>query len=149
MRVTSPAFAEGSAIPSKYTCDGQDLIPPLAFEDVPPNAKALALIVDDPDAPGGTFDHWLVWNIAPDVRSIEEGRAPKGVAGKNSARKTSWMGPCPPDREHRYFFKLFALDAQIELSEGATKPQLENAMKGHVIEQSQLMGRYDRPNRRK
>ena len=149
MRVSSPAFPDGGVIPAKYTCDGDDLIPPLLFEDVPSNAKALALIVDDPDAPGGVFDHWLIWNIAPEVRTIEEGRSPKAVTGENSARQTSWMGPCPPDREHRYCFKLYALDAEIDLTEGATKPQLENAMKKHVIAQAQLIGRYDRPARRR
>ena len=144
MKITSSAFSDGKPIPSKYTCDGADLIPPLTFEAVPSEAVTLALIVDDPDAPGGTFDHWLVWNIAPDVRAIAEGRAPQGVTGNNSARKAAWMGPCPPDREHRYIFTLYALDGRLDLPAGSNKPQLQSAMKDHVIAKAQLMGRYDR-----
>jgi Raf kinase inhibitor-like YbhB/YbcL family protein len=148
MRISSPAFADNGLIPSKYTCDGDDLIPPLAFDDVPANAASLALVVDDPDAPGGTFDHWLVWNVAPDVRAISEGRAPEGATGRNSARKTSWMGPCPPDREHRYFFKLYALDERLDLGQGSSKAQLQHALRGHILAEAQLIGRYDRPRRK-
>ena len=144
MRITSSAFRDGQPIPARYTCDGDDAIPPLAFEDVPAEAASLVLIMDDPDAPGGTWDHWLIWNIAPQVRRIEEGKPPAGMFGKNSWGKTSWGGPCPPDREHRYFFKLYALDRMLHLREGSRKSELEKAMKEHVVAEAQLMGRYDR-----
>jgi hypothetical protein len=144
MKITSSAFREGQAIPAKYTCDGQDAIPPLKFEDVPQGAASLALIMDDPDAPKGTWDHWVVWNIPPKTTEIAEGKAPQGVVGKNSWGKTAWGGPCPPDRQHRYFFKLYALDTQLNLSGGAEKADVEKAMKGHVLADAQLMGVYDR-----
>lgn len=147
MRLTSPAFSEGNSIPSKYTCDGGDTIPPLRFEDVPGGAKSLALVMDDPDAPGGTWDHWLLWNIPPDTREVKEGKAPRGVGGKNSWGRNDWGGPCPPDREHRYFFRLYALDRELDLAAGARKGELEKAMRGHVVAEAQLMGRYDRKRR--
>lgn len=148
MRLTSTAFTEGRMIPSKYTCDGENLIPPLAFEDVPSSAATLALIMDDPDAPGGTFDHWLVWNMPVTLRSITEGQPPSGVAGQNSTRRKGWTGPCPPDRQHRYFFTLFALDGRIDLPEGSGRSDLERAMKDHILEKARLMGVYDRVSRR-
>lgn len=148
MRISSPAFAAGQSIPSKYTCDGEDLIPPLEFSDVPPNAKTLALIMDDPDAPMGTWDHWLVWNIPAKTTRIAEGKAPEGVTGKNSWNKNVWGGPCPPDREHRYFFRLYALDTTLNLSASARKSDLQKAMEGHTVAEGELMGRYDRTSRR-
>jgi hypothetical protein len=144
MKITSSAFRDGQAIPAKYTCDGQDTIPPLKFEAVPERAASLALIMDDPDAPKGTWDHWVVWNIPPKTTEVAEGKAPQGVVGKNSWGKTAWGGPCPPDRQHRYFFKLYALDTQLNLSGGAGKADVEKAMKGHVLADAQLMGVYDR-----
>ena len=147
MKLTSPAFTEGTAIPKKYTCDGGDVIPPLVFSEVPPDAKALALVVDDPDAPVGNWDHWVVWNIPATCTGVAEGVTPEGVVGRNSWKKNSWGGPCPPDREHRYFFKLYALDATLELSRDTTKADLERAMDGHVVARTELMGRYDRPRR--
>jgi len=147
MKITSSAFAEGQSIPSKYTCDGSDTIPPLEFAGVPGNAKSLALIVDDPDAPGGTFDHWVVWNIPPDTKGVTEGQPPKGVAGRNSWKKNAYGGPCPPDREHRYFFKLYALDTTLDLPMSSNKGDVEKAMQGHVLAESKLMGRYDRVGR--
>jgi Raf kinase inhibitor-like YbhB/YbcL family protein len=142
MRLTSSAFTEGSSIPSKYTCDGDDAIPPLHFEDVPPAAKSLALVMDDPDAPGGTWDHWIVWNLPPGTKEVKEGKAPGGVGGKNSWGRNDWGAPCPPDREHRYFFRLYALDRELDLGAGAKKGELEKAMRGHIVAEAQLMGRY-------
>ena len=144
LKVTSPAFSEGQTIPAKYTCDGGDLIPPLAFEGVPPKAVTIALVMDDPDAPGGTWDHWVIWNMPPSQHGIAEGKAPQGTVGRNSWKKNSWGGPCPPDREHRYFFKVYALDRQLDIPPNSGREQLERAMEGHIIEQAQLMGRYDR-----
>ena len=145
MKLTSPAFTEGATIPKKYTCDGSDVIPPLVFSDVPRDAKTLALVVDDPDAPVGMWDHWVVWNIPATCTGVAEGVPPAGVVGRNSWKKNSWGGPCPPDREHRYFFKLYALDSGLELAREATKTDLERAMGGHVLAETKLMGRYDRP----
>jgi len=147
MKISSPAFAEGQSIPKKYTCDGNDTSPPLAFAGVPPRAKSLALVMDDPDAPGGVFDHWVVWNIPPETLTVAEGKEPKGVNGRTSFRKNGYGGPCPPDREHRYFFKLYALDTTLNLPASATKRDLEKAMQGHIVDQAQLMGKYDRPRK--
>ncbi len=147
MKMSSPAFADHAPIPAKYTCDGQDLIPPLQFEEVPVGAVSLVLIVDDPDAPGGTWDHWVIWNIPADTTEIPEGRHPPCVTGKNSWGKNAWGGPCPPDRQHRYFFKLYALDAKLALPPGEPKSALEKAMKGHVLAEAQLVGVYDRKRR--
>jgi Raf kinase inhibitor-like YbhB/YbcL family protein len=144
MTISSPAFADGKSIPAKYTCDGSDTIPPLAFAGVPQAAKSLALVVDDPDAPGGTFDHWIVWNIPPSTSSVAEGKAPQGMTGRNGFGKDGYGGPCPPGGEHRYFFKLYALDSTMNLSPSSVKADLEKAMKGHVIAQAQMMGRYRR-----
>lgn len=144
MKLTSPAFTEGATIPKQYTCDGGDVIPPLTFADVPPETKTLALVVDDPDAPVGTWDHWVVWNIPATVRGVAEGQTPDGVVGRNSWKKNAWGGPCPPDREHRYFFKLYALDAELALTRDAMKADLEKAMGAHVIARTELMARYDR-----
>src|SRR5881275_684476 len=115
MKITSSAFREGESIPSKFTCDGGDTSPPLQIGDVPSGAKTLALIADDPDAPGGLFTHWLVWNIPPQTSSIAEGSAPKGVQGANDFGKSGYRGPCPPPGRHRYSFKIFALDRELEL----------------------------------
>jgi len=144
MKITSSAFREGQSIPARYTCDGQDSIPPLKFEAVPQRAVSLALIMDDPDAPRGTWDHWIVWNIPSKTTETAEGKAPQGVVGKNSWGKNAWGGPCPPDRQHRYFFKLYALDNQLDLPPSAGKGDVEKAMKGHVVAEAQLMGVYDR-----
>lgn len=147
MKLTSPAFTEGATIPKKYTCDGGDVIPPLVFSDVPHDAKTLALVVDDPDAPVGVWDHWVMWNIPAATPGVVEGQTPVGAVGRNSWKKNSWGGPCPPDREHRYFFKLYALDTVLELGREATKADLERAMEGHVLAADELMARYDRPRR--
>ena len=144
MKVTSSAFQEGGNIPSKFTCDGADSSPPLQIADVPSAAKSLALIVDDPDAPSGLFTHWMVWNISPQTSTVAEGSAPKGVHGTNDFGKPGYGGPCPPSGTHRYYFKIFALDGELDLPSGAKRSQLDAAMKGHVVAQGELMGRYSR-----
>ena len=144
MKITSSAFHEGANISSKFTCDGSDTSPPLQIAGVPPGAKSLVLIVDDPDAPGGLFTHWLIWNIPPHTNSIAEGSAPKGVQGANDFGKSGYRGPCPPPGTHRYSFKIFALDRELELGSGAKRSQVDAAMKGHVIAHGELVGRYAR-----
>ncbi|MBI2652383.1 YbhB/YbcL family Raf kinase inhibitor-like protein [Candidatus Woesearchaeota archaeon] len=144
MKLTSSAFQNNGAIPSEFTCDGADVSPPLAISDVPKNAKSLVLIMDDPDAPVGTWDHWVVFDIPPSTREILEGTEPDGVAGRNSWGKTGYGGPCPPSGTHRYFFKLYALDTELNLPQGTTKKDLEKAMQGHIVAQAQLMGTYKR-----
>jgi hypothetical protein len=144
MKVISSAFQEGGDIPSKFTCDGSDSSPPLQITGVPSEAKTLVLIADDPDAPGGLFTHWLVWNIPPQTNSIAEGSAPKGVHGANDFGKSGYRGPCPPPGTHRYSFKIFALDRELDLGSGAKRSQVNAAMKGHVIAQGELIGRYAR-----
>ena len=142
MKITSSAFHEGANIPSKFTCDGSDTSPPLQIAGIPSGAKSLVLIVDDPDAPSGLFTHWLVWNIPPQTGSIAEGSAPQGVQGANDFGKSGYRGPCPPPGTHRYSFKIFALDRELELRSGAKRSQVDAAMKGHVIAQGELVGRY-------
>ena len=144
MKITSPAFQEGGNIPSKFSCDGANTSPPLQISDVPSEAKSLVLIVDDPDAPSGLFTHWPVWNISTQTSIIAEGSTPKGVQGTNDFGKSGYGGPCPPSGTHRYYFKIFALDRELDLPFGAKRGQLDAAMKGHVIAQGELMGRYSR-----
>jgi hypothetical protein len=144
MKITSSALQEGASIPSKFTCDGADTSPPLQIADVPSGAKALALIVDDPDAPSGLFTHWTVWNIPAQTGAIGEGSTPKGVQGTNDFGKSGYGGPCPPSGTHRYYFKVFALDRELDLRFGAKRGQLDAAMKGHIVAQGELMGRYSR-----
>jgi Raf kinase inhibitor-like YbhB/YbcL family protein len=144
MKITSSAFQEGGNIPSKFTCDGADSSPPLQISEVPSGTKSVALIVDDPDAPSGLFTHWTVWNISPQTSMIAEGRAPKGVHGANDFGKSGYGGPCPPSGTHRYYFKIFALDRELDLPGGAKRSELDAAMKGHVVAQGVLMGRYSR-----
>lgn len=145
MKIKTTAFQQEGNIPSKFTCDGADANPPLRFEGAPAEAKSLALIVDDPDAPGGLFTHWLVWNIDPKTTSVEENSAPSnGVQGKNDFGKSGYGGPCPPSGTHRYFFKIFALDRQLDLAADSKRAQLDAQMRGHIIAQGELMGRYSR-----
>ena len=144
MKITSSAFQQGGNIPSKFSCDGANTSPPLQISDVPTEAKSLVLIVDDPDAPSGLFTHWAVWNISPQNTTIGEGSTPKGVQGTNDFGKSGYGGPCPPSGAHRYYFKIFALDRELGLPSGAKRSQLDAAMKGHVIAQGELMGRYAR-----
>jgi Raf kinase inhibitor-like YbhB/YbcL family protein len=144
MKITSSAFQDGGNIPSKFTCDGGDASPPLQIADVPSGAKSVVLVVDDPDAPSGLFTHWMVWNISPQTNAIAEGTTPKGVHGTNDFGKSGYGGPCPPSGTHRYYFKIFALDRELDLPSGAKRSQLDAAMKGHVVAQGELMGRYSR-----
>jgi Raf kinase inhibitor-like YbhB/YbcL family protein len=144
MKITSSAFQEGGNIPSKFTCDRLDTSPALQITGVPSEAKSLVLIADDPDAPGGLFTHWLIWNIPPQTNSIAEGITPKGVHGTNDFGKPGYKGPCPPPGAHRYSFKIFALDRELELRALAKRSQVDAAMKGHVIGQGELIGRYER-----
>lgn len=151
VKMRSAAFEDGGTLPKKFTCDGVNVSPPLEWSHVPEGAKSLALICDDPDAPMGTWVHWVIYGVPPDSTSLPEGVPTKevieGVAlqGENDFKRTGYGGPCPPPgKPHRYFFKLYALDAQLNLAPGARKKELEHAMKGHVLAQGQLMGRYQR-----
>jgi hypothetical protein len=145
LKLSSTAFGMNGMIPEKYTCDGADVAPPLAIEGVPESARSLALVVDDPDAPAGTWVHWVVWNIDPKTAEIAEGSVPQGARqGMNDFRKLDYGGPCPPSGTHRYFFKLYALDALLDLEKGAPKAALERSMKGHLLAQAQIIGRYRR-----
>ncbi len=144
MQLTSSAFSDNGAIPSKYTCDGEDMNPPLIISNAPAAARSLVLIMDDPDAPAGVWDHWVVFNIPPETNEIKEGREPDGVHGKGTSGNLEYHGPCPPDREHRYFFKLYALDGELDLAEGVSKTEVEAAMAGRVVAEAQLMGRCTR-----
>ncbi len=151
MQISSSAFEHTASIPSKYTCDGDNVNPPLEFSEIPEGTTSLVLIMEDPDVPksireDGMWDHWVVFNIPTSVTSVAENSNPEGVMGKNTREENKYGGPCPPDREHRYFFKLFALDSDLDLKEGATKAQVEEAMIGHVLEVAQLIGRYERSN---
>lgn len=149
--LSSPAFEPEGAIPRKFTCDGEDISPPLEWEGVPNDAESLALILDDPDAPRGTWVHWVVYNLEPGLTGLPEGAVaradgrPMGVQGRNDFRRNNYGGPCPPSGPaHRYFFKLYALDTVLDLEAGATKAELEAAMQGHTLAQGQLMGTYGR-----
>ncbi|MBU1062320.1 MAG: YbhB/YbcL family Raf kinase inhibitor-like protein [Candidatus Omnitrophica bacterium] len=140
MKLTSPEFENNSVIPGKFTCQGEDVNPALLIEGVPENAKTLALIVDDPDAPMGTWIHWVVYNI-PIISRIEEDSIP-GKQGTNDFGRNDYGGPCPPSGTHRYFFKIYALDTELDLKEGIHKMDLENAMEGHIMDKAELIGLY-------
>jgi len=142
LTITSPAFKNGESIPAKYTCDGTDINPPLRIEGVPKETVSLALIVDDPNAPKGVWDHWLLWDIKP-VNEIKENSIP-GTEGMNDFKRQHWGGPCPPSGEHRYLFKVYALDTLLKLESGSVKALLEKAMKGHILAQGELVGLYSR-----
>ena len=143
MKITSSAFSEGQLIPTAYTQHGQDSSPPLAITEVPKNAKSIALIVDDPDAPKGTFTHWILFNLDPHVGVIIDNSIPPGaLEGKNSTGRNEYVGPKPPSGIHRYFFRAYALDRRLPLSEGASRYEVERAMNGFVLAEAQLVGRY-------
>jgi Raf kinase inhibitor-like YbhB/YbcL family protein len=146
MIITSPSFEGGEPIPRKFTCDGYDINPELQIQNAPEEAKSLALIVDDPDAPDGTGTHWTIWNIRPDASFLkEESVAPGSVEGMTSAGRTGFHGPCPPPgAAHRYFFRLYALDTMLELKEGASREELETLIQRHLIAEAELMGTYGR-----
>src|SRR3989344_1940186 len=141
MKIQSSAFNNNETIPVKYTCDGENINPPLSFSDIPSDAKSLALVMDDPDAPSGTWVHWTVWNIDPKTIEIVPQNA---IEGTTSFGKPGYGGPCPPSGTHRYFFKLYALDNTLQLSASSTKEDLEKAMEGHIIGQTDLVGLYKR-----
>jgi len=150
LKITSTAFSEGAMIPKRHTCDGKDVSPPLAWTGVPKNAKSLALICDDPDAPVGTWVHWVLFNIPPDTPRLPENvPSEKSVIrgakhGRNDFKKLGYGGPCPPGGTHRYFFKIYALDTVINLDAGITKARLFKSMEGHILAEGQLMGKYKR-----
>lgn len=152
MSLASSAFAEGASIPEQYTCQGKNISPPLKWSGVPSQVKSLALIVDDPDAPAGTWVHWLLFDLAPSTSELPEDFAAKGnmtaemgKQGMNDFKRSGYGGPCPPvGKPHRYFFKLYALDTALQLKPGATKKDVERAMEKHIIGQGQLMGTYKR-----
>ncbi|MFW6139541.1 MAG: YbhB/YbcL family Raf kinase inhibitor-like protein [Spirochaetota bacterium] len=150
LKVTSQSFSEGGKIPVKYTCDGKDISPPLSWSGGPDNTRSYAIISDDPDAPVGTWVHWVIYNIPADVTSLPED-VPKAeklengaVQGRNDFKKYGYGGPCPPGGTHRYFFKVYALDTMIDEGPGLTKKQLLKAMEGHILAQGELMGKYSR-----
>jgi Raf kinase inhibitor-like YbhB/YbcL family protein len=142
LRVRSVAFSHGGHIPPKYTCEGENINPPLEVSGMPEKTKSLALIVEDHDAPQGIYDHWVVWNIPPNA-AIDENSVP-GISGKNSFGNTGYGGPCPPSGSHRYFFKVFALDSELDLGPGSDKNILEKAMKDHVLATGELMALYQK-----
>ena len=145
LTLSSAVFKENGIIPGKYTCDSENVNPPLSISGVPAGAKSLALIMDDPDIPQAVkerfgisvFDHWVVFDIPPETTEISENKKP-----------SNYTGPCPPDREHRYFFRLYALDTMLALPEGAPRAEVEEAMQGHIVESAELVGRYNRPQNR-
>lgn len=151
LSMESSAFKNGGDIPRKFSCEGADVSPPLKWDSPPAGTKSLALIADDPDAPGGTWVHWVIYNMEPQIRDLQEGIAQSdeipgiGRQGLNDFRKIGYGGPCPPPgKPHRYFFKLFALDTKLSLKARATKQDVGQAMKGHVLAQAELMGKYKR-----
>ncbi len=155
MELTSPAFGNNGKIPAKYTCDGANINPELHISDVPPTAKSLVLIFDDPDIPDfvrtkfgvQAWDHWVVFNMPTTTTVIKENSQLVGIPGKNTSAGLNYQGPCPPDKEHRYFFKLYALDTMLSLKQGATKADIEKAIQGHIVEKTELIGRYERVKR--
>ena len=150
MKLESSAFAADDLIPSLYTCDGQNISPPLNWSTPPEGTQSFVLICDDPDAPMRTFVHWVLYNLPADTRQLPENipssakLANGGVHGKNDFRQLGYGGPCPPGGTHRYFFKLYALSRQLDLAPGATKAQVERAMKGQILAETEMIGRYRR-----
>jgi Raf kinase inhibitor-like YbhB/YbcL family protein len=138
--IKSPAFANGGFIPSKYTCNGANINPELTIKDIPGDTKSLALIVDDPDAPKGTFDHWVMWNI-PVKEKIEENSAP-GMQGKNGKNENKYIGPCPPSGTHHYHFRVYALDTKFDLPVNTDKKNLLKAIEGHILGTGEIIGLY-------
>ena len=154
MNITSSAFGQNQMIPSTYTCDAANSNPDLAWSGVPAGTASLALIMDDPDVPtsiksDGMFVHWVVFNIDPKMLGVSASSTLEGTQGLNDAGKPGYIGPCPPDREHRYFFKLYALDQKLDLPAGVSKTDVEAKMTGHILQQAELMARYDKLERQK
>ncbi|MBI4250114.1 YbhB/YbcL family Raf kinase inhibitor-like protein [Candidatus Uhrbacteria bacterium] len=149
MKITSTAFENNGSIPAVYTCDGSGINPPLVFSEILPEAKGLALLMDDPDVPksirsDGMWDHWVVWNMPPSTQGIGEGEMPPGIVGRNTGGGQDYYNPCPPDGEHRYFFKLYALDIMLDLPAISSKADVEKAMQGHILAATELIGLYRR-----
>lgn len=145
MQLSSRAFTNGGTIPRRYTCDGGNTSPQLAWQGMPTGTKSLALIMNDPDAPSGDFVHWVLMDIPSAFSELDEGGKRVGVMGSNTFRKLGYNGPCPPPgRAHHYFFKLYALDIILGLKPGASKAEVEKAMQGHILDQAQVMGLYSR-----
>jgi Raf kinase inhibitor-like YbhB/YbcL family protein len=144
MEITSSAFANNSIIPDTYTCTGDGVNPPLQFSGIPADARSLALILDDPDAPSGTFTHWVVYNMTPATTGIAQNSEPAGTVAQNSAGTDKYISPCPPSDEHRYFFKLYALDTVLPSDSVLNKADLVSAMNGHILDQAQLLGRFSK-----
>jgi len=149
LKVSSQAFESKGDLPGRYTCDGENVNPSLRIENVPPEAKSLALVFDDMDAPRGTYVHWILWNIDPGIREIKENSVPEGaIQGTNDFKKRSYGGPCPPTRAHRYAFKIYALDVCLLLDPASAKADLEKAMVGHVIAKAEITIRYKRKSKK-
>jgi Raf kinase inhibitor-like YbhB/YbcL family protein len=144
MRISSTEFSGGKPIPSKYSCEGNDVSPPVAFTGIPSGTKTLALVADDPDAPAGLWVHWVVWNIPPETPELKEGAVPPGMQGRNGWGKNAYGGPCPPSGMHRYFFTLYALDKALDLPASTDAAGLREAMKGHVLSEAKLLGTYSK-----
>lgn len=149
MKLTSSAFPNGGQIPRKYTCQGGDVSPPFEIAGTPAGAKSLVLICEDPDVPtfireDQLWVHWVLFNLSPNLRMIEEGRAPQGLVGRGTGGVEVYQGPCPPDREHRYYFRLYALDILLKLPRGSSKEEVESAMQGHVVAKAEYMGKYEK-----
>lgn len=145
IKISSPEFEHNKEIPDKFGCKGKDINPELNIEGIPEETKSLVLIMDDPDAPVGTFTHWIAWNISPGVTTIEENSKPEqAIEGLNDFGKTGYGGPCPPSGTHRYFFKIYALDKKIDLEEGAKRQELEKQMQEHIITKGELIGLYSK-----
>ena len=145
MNIKSPTFNNGKSIPSQYTCDGEGVNPELVFSDVPTGAKSLALIMDNPDSPTGIWTHWLLWNISPNIKEISEGKVPRGaVQGETTFGASHYGGPCPGKGNHRYFFKLYALDTMLNIPAGTVKDKFIEIMKGHIIAEAEMYGWYER-----
>jgi len=140
MHITSPAFEHNERIPARYTCNGENVNPTISIEDIPPGTESLAVIVDDPDAPGKTFLHWLIWDIDP-TEEIGENSAP-GTQGRTDFGKSAWGGPCPPSGTHRYFFRVYALGTRLGLPKGSSRADVERAMKSHILAEAELIGLY-------
>ena len=145
MKLTSPAFGDDRKIPCTYTCDGENMSPPLIIPEVPPEAESLVLIMDEPEPPtgGSVVDHWLVFDILPGDQYIPEGETPDGTQGTVAAGKVRYHGPCPSEGEHRYRFQLYALDIELPLPEQTTRKEIEKAMAGHVLARAEMTGRYE------
>jgi Raf kinase inhibitor-like YbhB/YbcL family protein len=149
LKITSSAFENGQPIPKKYSCDGEGISPPIYISGVRADAKSLALVVDDPDAKiAGGFTHWLKFNVPPANVRASEGADIGGIDGKNSSGEIGYVSPCPPSGSHRYFFKVYALDVELELLSGASKTDIEKAMEGHILDAAELMGTYSKTNQK-